>query len=166
MKPRRMPGSAPSGMPSSMAHRQEAMQHRREAMERYMDAGPEEREQMRQKDMAKIQERRARHAARVAELRQRWGSAVLEDQAARQELRQHAWRVARLQRMRELAVQEKKTKLVERIDDLLKREDTQHEQRLQKIRARLTDAGPMPSASGSEATPSAPSIPSTTGGTP
>jgi len=142
------------------------MQHRRDAMERYRDAGPEEREQMRQQDMARIQERRARHAARVAELRQSWGEEVLQDQAARQELRQHAWRVARLQRMRELAVQGNKTKVVARIDDLLKREATLHEQRLQKIRARLTDAGPMPSASAPPSAPSAPSNPSTTGGTP
>jgi hypothetical protein len=43
------------------------------------------------------------------------------------EVRHHAWRMARLKRMRELALEKKNDKLVAKIDRLEQKENTRHE---------------------------------------
>jgi hypothetical protein len=59
-----------------------------------------------------------RRRATVARLRARWG-ALLDSDAARQELKLHGERVARLARLRALAEEKKKLPLIETIDGLV-----------------------------------------------
>jgi len=79
-------------------------------------------------------ERRAKR-----ELRRREVAAALGEKAARHpnvqtELRHHAWRLARLNRMLELANQRKEPKLVARIEKLRAVELTRHRNRLESLR--------------------------------
>ena len=76
--------------------------------------------------------RQERRQARRAWLRQRWGKS-LRGGDAQSELSAHAQRVAKLERIRVLAVKAKKTKVVARVDRLLAREQQRHETRMQEI---------------------------------
>lgn len=73
--------------------------------------------------------RKERRAARLAEIRHHWGAIVAEP-AVRAELKVHAWRMARLDRIRELADAEGKKDIVARVDKLITKENARHEKHM------------------------------------
>ncbi len=81
----------------------------------------------------------AKRKEQVKQLREKFGPDLLHRQDVKMELGVHARRVARLQRMRALAEQQKKAKLVERIDALIKKENERHDRRMERLRG--GDAG-------------------------
>src|SRR5690606_7927315 len=72
-----------------------------------------------------------------AKLRKAYGAA-LDSPAGRNELILHAWRVARLERLIQIAEAEERSELVERAKDLLAKETARHEAALAKL---ARDAG-------------------------
>jgi hypothetical protein len=84
--------------------------------------------------------RMRRRAARKAFLA-KWGH-IHKRPAVNAELRLHAWRVARMDRLRALAVEEGKDDVVKRIDELKAKEQARHENRMNNLKK----AAPAPSA--------------------
>ncbi len=78
--------------------------------------------------------RDARRKATVTRLRERWGSLV-DSEAARQELKTHAERVARLSRIRALAEDKKKLSMIEAVDGLVTKEELRHGTVMNALRA-------------------------------
>lgn len=85
-------------------------------------------------------DRAERRKHRVEELRKMWGDS-LSVPAVREEIKVHARRMARLRRMKELAVEEKKTKLVERIDALITKEEDRHKKHMETLKSRPAEPG-------------------------
>jgi hypothetical protein len=81
----------------------------------------------------------AKRKEQVAKLREKFGPEVLHRRDVKMELGAHAWRIARLQRMRTLADEQKKPKVVDRIDALIKKENDRHQKRMERLRG--GDAG-------------------------
>jgi hypothetical protein len=79
--------------------------------------------------------RTERRARRVEEIRARWKAAFLADEDTVAELALHSERVARLERMRRVALYNDKGKLVVRVDVLLARENARHEERMVALEA-------------------------------
>jgi hypothetical protein len=77
--------------------------------------------------------RDARKKELLAKLRERWG-ALLDKQQSHAELTQHGRRMAFLQRMRALAEQDKKVKVVERVDKLITTEELRHGKAMNALR--------------------------------
>lgn len=110
-------------------------QLRRQAQERAGQhragrAGP-----MRPRDEA-AEKRRNEHRERISE---RWGKAAFTRAPLRAELRMHAWRMARLERLREVlqdADAPKKDEKLARVEQLIEREKTRHERRMQQLTER------------------------------
>ncbi len=75
-----------------------------------------------------------RRKATVTRLRERWGSLV-DSEAARQELKTHAERVARLARIRTLAEDKKKLSMIEAVDGLVTKEELRHGTAMNALRA-------------------------------
>jgi hypothetical protein len=73
--------------------------------------------------------RKERRAARLAKIKQKWGGLVTHP-AVRAELKVHAWRMARLDRVRELAAAEDKTDVVARVDKLIAKEEARHDKHM------------------------------------
>lgn len=108
-----------------------------------------------------VGERSERRKHRLKELRGRWGEGNLKQPACQEELRHHAWRLARLKRMRELATERKNTKQLAKLDALEKKEQARHERAM----AKHQHGGVAPSASGAPA-PSVAASAAVKGGTP
>jgi len=86
--------------------------------------------------------RQRRHQLRRSHLNRRWGGATLRDPEAVAELKVHAERVARLKRIRTLAMQKsKEDPLAKRAKDLLAKEEERHEQHMKAIQSRVAPAG-------------------------
>jgi hypothetical protein len=98
------------------------------------------------------QTRAERRSKRRADLSKRWGHWI-EVRAHRPEFTRHAWRMARLRRIHQLAVEQKNTALVERAQKLIDKEQQRHSARLEKLKARGS------SPAGSASAPSAASAP-------
>jgi hypothetical protein len=77
--------------------------------------------------------RTERRKASIVRIRERWG-ALLENEAARAELRQHAERVARLSRVRALAQEKKKLAAIETVDGLITKEELRHGNAMNALR--------------------------------
>jgi TolA-binding protein len=77
--------------------------------------------------------RDARRKELVQKLKERWGP-LLDKSDSRAELTAHARRMAFLQRVRALAEQDKKPKVVERIDKLLTSEELRHGKAMNALR--------------------------------
>ena len=75
-----------------------------------------------------------RRRATITRLRERWGS-LLDSEAARGELKLHAERVARLARIRSLAVDKKKLSMIESVDGLVTKEELRHGSAMNALRA-------------------------------
>jgi len=75
-----------------------------------------------------------RRKATVTRLRERWGS-LIDSEAARQELKTHAERVARLARIRSLAEDKKKLSMIESVDGLITKEELRHGSAMNALRA-------------------------------
>jgi hypothetical protein len=91
-------------------------------------------------------ERHERRLARLRELRERYGSDLLKTPPVREELEHHAWRLARLKRMRELATEKKNDKLIAKIDQLEKKENERHEKAMNRFKERGATSAPEGSA--------------------
>jgi hypothetical protein len=89
--------------------------------------------------------RQRRHQLRRSHLNRRWGAATLRDPEAVAELKVHAERVARLKRIRSLAMQKsasaKDDPTAKRAKELLTKEEERHEQHMKVIQGRVAPAG-------------------------
>jgi hypothetical protein len=100
--------------------------------------------------------RQRRHQLRRSHLNRRWGGPTLRDPEAAAELKVHAERVARLKRIRSLAMEKgKDDPLAKRAKELLNREEDRHEQHMKTIQARVAPAA----ASATTTTAAAPAEP-------
>jgi hypothetical protein len=75
-----------------------------------------------------------RRKATIERLRTRWG-VLLDDAIAREELKKHAERVARLARIRALAEEKKKLSLIENVDALVTQEELRHGNAMNALRS-------------------------------
>lgn len=90
------------------------------------------------KDLAEgrkeIREDRKEHRkARRKEIREKWGETVKKP-AAKEELKVHSRRMARLVRARAVAMEHGKKELVARIDKLMEKEKTRHQAAMEKLK--------------------------------
>lgn len=108
--------------------RKDAREARKDAREARADGGLPEDQQRKQR-----RERRREHRA---ELRQKWGDALLRHPAVRAELRTHAWRLARLHRVRQLADAAGKKAVVERVDALIAKEQARHDKHMATLKSK------------------------------
>jgi hypothetical protein len=135
-----VPAPGPSGLPSSASEAAKAAIARLPVI-----AGT--REQRLEALRERISQRKGSFADRQKAARERtqirWGSVVFLP-PVREELRGHAMRVARLERIRELAEVEGKPQIVARATQALERENARHERRM----GALATGAPVPAASG------------------
>jgi hypothetical protein len=102
--------------------------------------------------------RQRRHQLRRAHLNRRWGGPTLRDPEAVAEFKTHSERVARLKRIRSLAMEKgKDDPLAKRAKELLTKEEDRHEQHMKSIQARVA-----PEAAGAAAPAVAAPTPATT----
>jgi hypothetical protein len=69
-------------------------------------------------------------------LKQKYGDALLFNPTIRFELKVHAWRMARLKQIRVVAAPRSDSKLNERIDGLIAREEQRHKSRMEDFQVR------------------------------
>lgn len=93
----------------------------------------EDRKELREDRKEIREERREAHKARQRELKEKWGDAVKKP-AAKEELKLHGRRAARLQRARAVAEKMGKKELVARIDKLLEKEKARHQVAMEKVK--------------------------------
>jgi hypothetical protein len=124
------PGKAGQGREEAKEKAKDARNSFREKFGGASDAGvPAARANVAQA-WAKLKETRAeRRRQRLAEIKQKWG-AIEDKPAARAEFKVHAWRLARLQRIRALAEADGKTDVVARVDKLIQKENDRHEKHM------------------------------------
>ena len=114
--------------------------HLSDSRAHFVHAEPEHLFQFRRVDLARQADedldrtRDERRKATVTRLRERWGSLV-DSEAARQELKTHAERVARLARIRSLAEDKKKLSMIESVDGLVTKEELRHGTAMNALRA-------------------------------
>ncbi|MBK7582878.1 MAG: hypothetical protein IPI67_22120 [Myxococcales bacterium] len=85
---------------------------------------------------AKLREtRQERRKERREELKKKWGE-LPKHPAVKSELKVHAWRMARLKRVRAVAVSEDKTDAVARVDKLVAKENGRHDKRMEALKAK------------------------------
>ncbi|MBN2194148.1 MAG: hypothetical protein JW751_15130 [Polyangiaceae bacterium] len=89
------------------------------------------------------------------EARARWGDILTSPEVA-EELRLHAWRLARVEGIQRLADEEGNAPLVGRCEDVFDREIARHERRMEALKASLTAPSSVSSASVPAASPPAP----------
>jgi len=121
--------------------RKERREKRQERREDRKEARQDRRENRQDRRKARRMRRRAARKAFLA----KWGH-IHKRPAVRAELRLHAWRMARLDRLRALAVEEGKDDVVKRIDELKAKEQARHEARMNKLKS----AAPAGSAAPAE----------------
>ncbi|HEU4583267.1 MAG TPA: hypothetical protein VFS67_33645 [Polyangiaceae bacterium] len=93
--------------------------------------------------------RQRRHQLRKSHINRRWGGATLRDAEAQEELKVHAERVAKLKRIRSLAMDKSKDDpLAKRAKELLAKEEERHETHMKAIQARVAPAIAAASAPG------------------
>lgn len=85
---------------------------------------------------AKLKEtRKERRQERIAAIKKQWGELHARP-AVRAELKVHAWRMARLNRMRALAQAEGKDAVVARIDKLIEKEKARHQKHMETLKSK------------------------------
>jgi hypothetical protein len=115
--------------------REDGREKREEAREKRED-GKEAHEEVGEKGG----DRAERRKHRIEQLRKMWGDS-LSVPAVREEIKMHARRMARLRRMKELAVEAKKTKVVERIDSLITKEEDRHKKHMETLKSQPAEPG-------------------------
>ena len=97
------------------------------------------------------EKRRRDHKDRLS---QRHGADVLQRPAILAELKTHAWRMARLERVRELAEgltdAGKRKKTLERVDKLIAREESRHDRQLEHLKGQAGPGKPADPGSASD----------------
>jgi TolA-binding protein len=97
-------------------------------------AANEERQDLKEA-LAKLRETRAeRQKADRTAVREKYGE-IVQLPAVREELRTHASRIARLNQIKRLADDEKKTKIAARTDKLIDRENKRHDKQMAALKA-------------------------------
>ena len=86
-------------------------------------------------------EQKAKRQEQITKIRAQYGAETLKHPGAKMELGVHNRRLARLERMKTVAQEQKKPKLVERIDALIKKENARHQMRMEQLRS--GDAGAL-----------------------
>ncbi len=135
---------AVSAQPKTPKERQENRKERREnRKERQKERREDRKDRREDRKDARKDRREARHDRRKARRERRrnarkafiakWGR-IHKRPAVNAELRLHAWRMARLDRLRTLAVEEDKEDVVKRIDDLKAKEQARHEKRMGNLK--------------------------------
>jgi hypothetical protein len=112
--------------------REDAKEQREDAKERKEDKA-EAKEEAKEERQEKREERKAKRQERVKEIRAKWGDMVSRP-PVRNELRNHAQRMARLNRARKVAEEAQKTEMVTRIDKLMEREKTRHQAAMDRLK--------------------------------
>ncbi len=84
--------------------------------------------------------RKERRQERRAKIKEKWGEDVLKRPAVRAELKIHARRVARLNRIRALAKADGKDAVVERVDKILAKENSRHDKHMETLKSKTGDA--------------------------
>jgi hypothetical protein len=98
--------------------------------------------------------RQRRHQLRKSHINRRWGGATLRDSEAQAELKVHAERVAKLKRIRSLAMDKSKDDpLAKRAKELLAKEEERHETHMKAIQARVAPAVAAAAAAPGATTP-------------
>ncbi len=95
------------------------------------------------------QTRAERVKARREAIKKQWGDPLAQP-PMQNELRMHAWRLARLDAIKRIAADEGNTDQVARCDALIERENARHEKRMEALKSMPGGAG---SAAPSAATP-------------
>lgn len=90
--------------------------------------------------------RHEQRLSKLRELRGQWGQDTLKLPAVREELEHHAWRLARLKRMRDLATEKKNDKVLSKVDKLEQKENTRHEKAMARLKSQGSAATPEGSA--------------------
>jgi dTMP kinase len=104
--------------------------------------------------------RQRRHQMRKSHINRRWGGATLRDAEAQAELKLHAERVAKLKRIRSLAMDKgKDDPLAKRAKDLMSKEEERHEAHMKAIQARVAPAAAAAAAAAPGATTPASTAP-------
>jgi hypothetical protein len=109
--------------------RKEAREERKEGREEAREEGKEAREERRDD---RREWREHRRTARRAFLDQ-WGP-IHKQPAVRAQLELHARRMARLARMRALASEASKAEVVKKLDDMIAKENAQHDKRMERLK--------------------------------
>jgi len=95
----------------------------------------EKRDELKEK-WAKLREtRKERRKERREEIKKKWGD-LSGKPAVRAELKVHAWRMARLNRIRAIAKAEGKDAVVERADKLIEKEKARHDKHMEGLKAK------------------------------
>lgn len=111
----------------------ERREDRKERREDRREKRRELRAEWKQEHEKWVEKRKDRRADAVAKLKERWGT-VLENAAAREEIRVHARRIARLERMKDLAQASGDTETVTAVDKLIADENARHDARMNAIK--------------------------------
>jgi len=133
--------------------RRDAAEMMKQGRERVMNMSPEERAKMRaQHDKSRV----GRRTAKISGLKMRWG-AMLRKPEVQAELRVHAERMARLRRMQELAEDHHKEAILDRVFELMKREQGRHMRTMSRLRRGTEPDGPASLPVPSATSPAGPS---------
>lgn len=118
--------------------REDRRDDRKDRRDDRKDARDDRRDELRgdfkQKHQDWVEKREDRREERRAELEKKWGD-VLDRPLVKAELRTHARRVARVQRVAFLADANGRTDLAVRAKELLEKEAMRHQQRMERLRA-------------------------------
>ncbi|MBW2455600.1 MAG: hypothetical protein JRI68_13865 [Deltaproteobacteria bacterium] len=109
--------------------REDRHENRKERRDDRKEARKDRREGRQDRRKARRMRRRAARKAFLA----KWGH-IHKRPAVKAELRLHAWRMARLDRLRSLAVEESKDDVVKRIDELKAKEQARHDKRMGNLK--------------------------------
>lgn len=113
--------------------------------------GPDKLKALLKERKAKRNERRDQHRTLMKEM---WGP-IHELSPVRAELRSHAWRMARLQRLYELAAEKNDEKLLARVEKLMDHERERHQARMQAFSSEIQSEVTGGPAAGADEEPAA-----------
>ncbi|HMY18546.1 MAG TPA: hypothetical protein PKA58_19605 [Polyangium sp.] len=94
----------------------------------------EDRKELREDRKELREDRQAIRRNHRKELREKWGEAVVKKPGAKEELKTHGRRMARLARARKVAEELGKKELVVRIDKLMEKEKGRHQAAMEKVK--------------------------------
>jgi hypothetical protein len=135
--------AVPAGAQPGKEKREEKREERKEKREEKREERQEKREERREDRQEKREDRQERRQERRKDRRDKikakWGD-LHKHPAVREELRRHARRMARLNRILALAEEAKKDDVVKRVKDLIAKEEARHDKRM----TALKDKGGQP----------------------
>jgi hypothetical protein len=112
--------------------RKEEREQRKEDKKEAREEAKEERQENREERQAKREERRKERRAKIKE---KWGDLVKRPEVVN-ELKKHARRIARLNRLLALAEEAKKDDKKKKIEELIEKENKRHEARMAQLKTK------------------------------